>query len=291
MSLQPRAVLIHRQTEYSELIARHGTRDQARFFVAQRGGDLDELEIRHHRYRAVLERAGSAIPVTWRRGSVERADVSRFLFAEDDIVIVVGQDGLVANVAKYLAGQPVIGINPEPARNPGVLVPHRAEALADLLRKPGRVEERVMVEGRLDDGQRVLALNEVYVGHPTHQSARYRIAVPAGEESQSSSGLIITTGTGSTGWCSSIALSRQSPLRLPAPTEPRLLYFVREAWPSPATGTALTEGELDRGRLRVTVESDALVAFGDGMESDALTLTWGQTLDVGIAGERLRLVH
>jgi hypothetical protein len=43
-------------------------------------------------------------------------------------------------------------------------------------------------------------------------------------------------------------------------------------------------------RLRVTVESDRLVAFGDGVESDALELTWGQTVRVGRANERLRLV-
>ena len=36
---------------------------------------------------------------------------------------MVGQDVLVANVAKYLSGQPVIGVNPEPERNSGVLVP------------------------------------------------------------------------------------------------------------------------------------------------------------------------
>lgn len=32
-----------------------------------------------------------------------------------DIVVVIGQDGLVANTLKYLDGQPVIAINPDPA--------------------------------------------------------------------------------------------------------------------------------------------------------------------------------
>jgi hypothetical protein len=292
MSLQPRVVLVHRQTEYAELVARHGTRDQARFFLKQRGRDLDELESRHHLYRAVLEQVGSGIPVEWRRGAVERADVGRFLFASEDIVVVVGQDGLVANVAKYLAGQPVIGIDPEPGHNAGVLVTHGSDAVGDLLRHPDQVEQRTMVEALLDDGQRLLALNEVFVGHPSHQSARYLVQTSAaGPEHQSSSGIIITTGTGATGWGSSIARAIKSELVLPAPAEPRLLFFVREAWPSPATGTTVTEGELTGSRLRVVVESDRLVAFGDGMESDPLTLTFGQTLDIGLAPERLNLVR
>ena len=66
---------------------------------------------------------------------------------------------------------------------------------------------------------------------------------------------------------------------------------MREAWPSPATGTRLVEGTLAGAEeLRLTVESDRLVAFGDGIESDALELTWGQTVRVGIEARRLRLV-
>lgn len=42
---------------------------------------------------------------------IKRAHFDRFVFAPEDVVIAVGQDGLVANVAKYLDGQPVLGIN------------------------------------------------------------------------------------------------------------------------------------------------------------------------------------
>lgn len=227
----------------------------------------------------------------WRRGSVERSDVPRFLFSPDDVVMVVGQDGLVANVAKYLDGQPVIGINPEPDRNAGVLVTHAAGEVADLLRATDQVAERTMVEARLDDGQHLLALNEVFVGHPSHQTARYDLHTPDGSgEAQASSGVIVATGTGATGWCRSVALERHSSLALPAPAEPRLVWFVREAWPSPATRTTLTEGELVGTELALTITSDRLVAFGDGIEADALTVTWGQTVRIGTSSKALRLV-
>ena len=52
--------------------------------------------------------------------------------------------------------------------------------------------DRVAAEA--DDGQRLLALNEVFVGHTSHQSARYRVTFGDAEERQSSSGVIVATG-------------------------------------------------------------------------------------------------
>ncbi|MFF2043415.1 hypothetical protein ACFVVX_23640 [Kitasatospora sp. NPDC058170] len=298
MSLAPRAVLVRRRTEYEELLAHHGTPGQAAFFLSSRGRSADEVEQRHHRQADALARAAAAVPLDWRRTRVERADLPRFLFEPEDVVVVVGQDGLVANVAKYLDGQPVIGVDADPGRNPGVLVRHRAEALPALLpaavaRSGARhLEERTMVEAVADDTQRLLALNEVYVGQPGHQTARYRLAVDgSAAEPQASSGVLIGTGTGATGWCRSTWLERGGPIDLPSPAAPELGWFVREAWPSPATGTSRVHGLLGDGQqLVLTVESERLVAFGDGIEADALELTWGQSVRVGVAATRLRLL-
>jgi hypothetical protein len=292
MTLAPRVVIVHRRTELEELVAHHGTRGQAAFFLDSRGRSLAEVEARHAATHNALAVATAAIPIDWRRGAVERADLARFLFAPDDIVVVVGQDGLVANVAKYLDGQPVIGINSDPARNPGVLVQHEPVAVPDLLRSRTAVERRTMVEALTDDGQTLRALNEIYVGHSSHQTARYTLAAPhAAPEPQASSGLIVATGTGATGWCRSAWLERHSPIALPAPTDGRLVWFVREAWPSPASQTSHTEGTLTDTALAVTVESDHLVVFGDGVEEDNLGLAWGQRVTITRSQLTLSLVQ
>ncbi|MFF3457327.1 hypothetical protein ACFYXH_23995 [Streptomyces sp. NPDC002730] len=299
MSLAPRAVLVHRATEYEELLARHGTHGQADFFLSSRGRSIQEVTERHHRARRALADVAAAVPLAWRQTRVERADLDRFLFGPEDVVVVVGQDGLVANAAKYLSGQPVVGIDTDPGRNPGVLVRHRAADAAKLLPAAasggGAVDELTMVEAVADDTQRLLALNEIYLGPPGHQTARYRLSTGADAartEPQASSGVLVGTGTGATGWLRSLWQQRGSSLPLPGPADPQLIWFVREAWPSPATGTTLVEGVLAHAeRLRLTVESDRLVAFGDGIETDALDLTWGQTVRLGIAGTALRLLH
>ena len=292
-----RAVLVERPTEYAELLARHGTPEQARFFLAGRGQEIETVERRHGVAEEVRTRVLAQIPVDWRRATVQRAELDRFLFEPEDVVLVVGQDGLVANMAKYLDGQPVIGLNPEPDRYPGVLVPHPPQAAADLLADVAagreRAEPLTMASAALDDGQTLLALNELFVGHRTHQSARYTLSHGPETERQSSSGVIFATGTGATGWAASIARERAHPVELPAPTDPSLAFFVREAWPSPATGTELTEGAFGPpASVRITCElGEGGVVFADGIETDRLELQWGQTVTITTADRRLMLVR
>jgi hypothetical protein len=121
-TLAPRVVVVSRHTELDELLARHATHAAAAYFLRERGRDLGEVEARHAAQHAALTEVGASIPSAWRRGQVDRDDLPRFLFGPEDLVVAVGQDGLVANVAKYLHGQPVVGVDPEPGRNPGVLV-------------------------------------------------------------------------------------------------------------------------------------------------------------------------
>jgi NAD kinase len=293
----PRVVIVTRSTPYEALLERHATRGQAQFFLETRGEDIEVVEQAHRRFEHALGFVLQSIPSKWRRAQVDRNDLDRFLFEPEDIVAAVGQDGLVANVAKYLDGQAVIGINPLPDVFDGVLVPHRAEAAPDLIagvaQRRVELEHRTMAEAKLDDGQRLLALNEVFIGHRTHQSARYRLAVAGDEERHSSSGLIVSTGTGATGWARSINLSRGSVLDLPKPEDKRLAFFVREAFPSVATGTDVTCGLIERGKALAVVSemNEDGVIFGDGIEDDHLDFAWGQHVQVQVAHSSLSLVR
>jgi len=239
-----------------------------------------------------------ALPAEQRRAHVLRDELDRFLFAEDDVVVVVGQDGLVPNTAKYLRGQLVVGVNPDPQRFEGVLCPHLAEDFAAVLDWLSRRDAHYAVEGRTlaravrEDGQLLLALNEVFVGHQSHQSARYRLTARGQTERQSSSGVICATGTGASGWVRSIVEQSKPELTLPGPQDGALAWFVREPWPSVYTGTELSFGLVDGpGQLALTSEMQhGGVVFADGIEQDRLEFLEGQQVEIGLAEHRLNLV-
>lgn len=294
-TLSPRVVFVTRPTRLELLVARHGTLSQARFFLRTREQSIDPLRDEHEQATAALATGRRTVPRAWRQAQVTRDDLCRFVFEPQDIVVAIGQDGLVANVAKYLTGQPVVGVNPHAGR-PGVLVRHRADDLPGVLAAAGAdelsVEVRTMVQAQTDDGQRLCALNEIFVGHRSHQSARYCLELGGEPERQSSSGVIVTTGTGASGWSRSIYRERGTSWALPEPTEPSLAFFVREAWPSPWTRVDTTEGRLD-GTAPLVIRSEmdeGGVVFGDGIEKDRFELRFGATVTMTRAPHALKLV-
>lgn len=284
----PRLVVAHRHTQLEVLLAEHATLSAAEFFLHARGQDLAPIIAADEAQRRALDEVTSAAPDDWRRAVIERGELSRFLFEPDDTVVVVGQDGLVANVAKYLSGQTVLGVAPGQV---GLLCRARPSDVRPLLSgalQP-QFSPRGMVEARVDDGQVLTALNEVFVGDVGHQSARYRLEVGARAESQSSSGLIVGTGTGATGWLASLWQQSSPSFALPASDARDLAFFVREAWPG-AGHASLVSGVLAHDAvLRLRAES-SLVAFGDGIESDRLRIEWGQEVVVCRSPRELRLV-
>ena len=185
MSLTPRVVVVHRRTEYDELLARHGTHGQAAFFLSHPGP-------RHRRARGPARRPAPGPRGRQRRRSRSTGGAAassaptsaRFLFAPDDVVVVVGQDGLVANVAKYLDGQPVIGIDPEPGRNAGragaPTRPATCRRRCSRSHADRRRRSAPWSRAELDDGQRLLALNEIFVGPSQPPDGALRAEPPAG---------------------------------------------------------------------------------------------------------------
>lgn len=290
----PRAVLLTRPTAYRQLLQAHGTHGQARFFLEQRGRAIEPLVKADERQTNAVRTVAQAIPADWRQARVDRSDLDRFLFEPDDIVLAVGQDGLVANSARFLTTQVVVGFNPDPSQYDGILVPHSPHEAAHVLsRAAGRdgVLARTMIEARLDDGSRLKALNEIFVGQPTHQSARYRISTDRSSERHSSSGLIVASGTGCTGWARSICGERAASPALPTPWERAAVFLVREAFPSRATGTSITAGRLEGSALTLVSEMDTGVIFADGIESDRLRFGWGQQVEIGCADQPLNLLE
>lgn len=294
--LIPRVLVVTRRSELTLLVNEHGTREQARFAVREEGRNFEELVRRDQAQRAAVAKVTAGIPTAWRRALIDRDDLTTFLFDPRDIIVAVGQDGLVPNVAKYLESQFVIGINPDPESYAGILARHRPgdarELIALAVNERIDFEARTMVAARLDDGQTLRALNEVFVGHRSHQSARYRLVVGDVDERQSSSGIIVATGTGATGWARSIASGRTTTVPAPEPDGQALTLYVREAFAAPGYGTRLTAAMLAGDpAVAISEMSDGGVIFGDGIEADFLRFSWGRRVEITVAEHPLRLVR
>ena len=284
--------MVRRRTEYESLLHEHGTPQMAEFRLRQRGVSLEDVERRHTAIVGAAETVLGRVPTTWRKTWVLREDLDRFRFDPEDLIVAVGLDGLVPNVAKYLNGQPVIGVNPLGWDQQ--MMHFTADDIGGLYAtRSFRLERRTMVEAELEDGRKLFGLNELFCGHRTHQSAKYDLSYNGTVEYQSSSGVIITTGTGATGWASSIASATGlKQAALPTPTAPQIYFLVREAWSSSFTGSDIVSGPVDPN-VSLTITSkmqEGGALFGDGIESDALDFGWGATATFRVSDRTLNLV-
>ncbi len=299
-------VLVTRKTRLQQLVERFNSRGQARFYIEHAGGDFSDYAAEDDAYTRSLDGLHRALDLGLRVQTLERAIVPTFLFAPTDLVVAVGQDGLVANVAKYAGAQPIVAVNPDPARFDGVLLPFQPAqaraAVSRMLDGSARVREVTLAVARLADGQRLLAFNDLYIGARTHVSARYSIRLGDGNETQSSSGVLVSTGAGSTGWLSSVfnmaagvaaftGGTAGTPPQL-AWEDPRLLFVVREPFASKQSTIRLVAGTIGPGQA-LTIESHMPtggVIFSDGVEADALGFDAGAIVTIAAAEQRTRLV-
>src|SRR6516162_9590091 len=117
-------VVVTRKTRLEELVERFNTRKQAKFYIEHMGLDFSGYEQEHEVYAAALGLLKKELGEFGRKMQfIDWTYLPNFLFAPDDAVVTVGRDGLVVNTAKYLDGQAIVAVNPDPSRIDGVLLP------------------------------------------------------------------------------------------------------------------------------------------------------------------------
>lgn len=299
-------VVVKRKTTLEELLRRHATTSQARFYVESRGQSHDFYSQQHEHYHKGLDQVLRALPGALRRQVIEKEELPTYQFAANDLVVVVGDDGLLVNTAKYIRGLSVISVNADPKNFDGVLASCTTATFSDLLKMTfeGKVnsEALTMAEAQLEDGQSLYALNDLFIGKSSHASARYTIEHDGKQERQSSSGVIVSTGTGSTGWLTSVMVGAHglatkeafSPETVAFPRDADYLKFVvREPFPSKITGTSAVYGNVTTKKyLKIASNmAEGGVIFGDGIESDYLEFNAGRYVVIKPADQKVYLIH
>ncbi|MDX1695189.1 MAG: hypothetical protein R3208_15595 [Ketobacteraceae bacterium] len=303
MAADRKVVLVKRQTRYEELLAQYNTESQAAFVIESRGDSFQDYKEEHFTYQDSLEAACKAIKAQCRLQVIDRSFLPNFVFGKDDIIMVIGQDGLVANTVKYLSGQAVIAVNPDRTRFDGILLPFGVTdvepILTDVRRDHFQVKTITMAEARMNDGQRLLAVNDLFIGPQQQTSAWYEITLQNSSEFQSSSGVIVSTGLGSTGWLKSIFAGASGVVGSHSNQDASfgwdadyLRYVVREPFPSKATGTSIVYGDIAKGTTMTLTSKmgQGGVIFSDGMLDDFLDFNSGAIASIGTAKEQGNLV-
>lgn len=302
-------IIVTRKTEFDDLVVRFNTKAQAKFYLEQAGQSFETIQVAHDKHQAVLSQVRKAVPNTIKSQTIDRELVPRFMFGEDDLIITVGQDGLVSNTAKYLTGQPILAVNPDPDRFDGILLPFTTDTvekqLYTTLHGPLQVKQVTLAKAEMADGQTLLAFNDFFIGANSHVSARYKIEIGDRQENQSSSGIIVSTGAGSTGWLQSVYAGAAGVIealggqvippanggRLNWDTE-HLVYSVREPFPSKATQTSIVHGIFTKETpLKITSQMATNgIIFSDGVEADYLEFNSGAELTLSTAPTKASLI-
>lgn len=333
------AVIVRNKTRLEQLTEKFNTSEQAKFYVQSKqsayfgknsGGlknagfnpkvkihpkddklkttnDFSIYEEENRNFYAALNTVKSNLEGVLKIKVIFQDFLSNYIFSENDLVIVLGQDGLVANTAKYVNGIPIIAVNPDELRYDGVLLPYRPDNFMNgvhaLLSNTFSKMNVTMAEVKLNDGQKLLAFNDFFIGISSHSSARYQISFRNHKENQSSSGIIVSTGAGSTGWMSSLfnmangmikSFSKGQQIKYEPINreEETLLFVVREPFVSKTSQANISAGQIFFGE-QLTVESfmpQKGIIFSDGIQTDFLEFNSGAIAEIGIAKEKAILI-
>ena len=326
MHASPSIALVTITTRLKGLLAKYGTKGAAKFrlrtarehFATAAGSaetataidaasDFDEYVEEDAHYRRAVDTVKEAIGgLGFNLIDVERRYLATCDFRHTTLIVVVGPDGLVANTAKYVGNLPIVAINPDPARIDGQLLPFQVRDARSIVQRTldrqVKTTEITLARASLPDGQTLLAFNDFFVGRRSHASARYVLYWQAASEVQSSSGLIVSTGAGSTGWLSSVFnMSRgvngwiggkAGEVPKIGWSDRQLAWVVREPFSSRTTGVEMVAGMIDESMV-LRIESlmpQQGVIFSDGIENDFLEFNSGVVAEFTVAPQKTRLV-
>ena len=300
------AIIIKNKTRLETLIERFNTKAQAKFYIERSGGDFSDYEKEHEIFQSSLSTIQRNLSTILKNKIVERSFLPSFIFNDKQVVVTVGQDGLVANTAKYVKQIPIVAVNPDPERFDGILLPFNSTnflvAIEKVIDNNYNSKLTAFAEAKLNDGQRLLAFNDLFIGATSHVSARYQITYNNKTEEQSSSGIIVSTQAGSTGWLSSIfnmsfgihkfvekdnAKKKYAKLK-----DNQLMFAVREPFASKKTQVDTAAGIITRQSkliIQSLMPSNGLI-FSDGIETDFLKFNSGAIATIGIASEKANIV-
>jgi len=208
--MNPSVLVAIKRSKWERDIIHYGSEDAVKkIYILQNNGyeRIHSSHIRQLQARDALKQAlGNA-------EYIYREELTRVNFSDYDLVITLGGDNHFVHVSQFIKDTPVAGINSDPETSSGVLLHFTIDSFINQI-KTGinlnnlEIDYWTGIEGELHfpDGQIVKtgrALSEISIRNSfAEHMSRYILSTDKITEEQKCSGLLLATGTGSTGWFS-----------------------------------------------------------------------------------------
>lgn len=223
--------------------------------------------------------------------SSRRVHLTSKMCRNRDLIIAIGGDGTFLRAAHHIGSTPVLAVSSDIRYNEAFYAQatpaNFVRKFKMLLKGKFKIRKLPRLQVKLNGSYlQLMAINEVFVGsrHPYHTS-RYWITIHGKKEFQKSSGVLITTRTGSTGWAKS-AYKKSLNIQ-----KNGFGYVVREPYIGRLTKSKLLGGTLPRKDVvKITSSLHEGIVVIDSSEK-VHKFTNGDKLEVKISKQPLNYVE
>lgn len=258
----------------------------------QEGSNVDTIIASHQTQQESLSKLRQIFDASQ---FIERDALDTSIDDDADLVVAFGGDNHFTYVSHFVKKALILGVNSDPQRSDGALTSISAvdleRALQAIAAGEYDIEEWTRLEATVNGKTQPLATSELYVGENERKSmSRYVLKHGDKEETQKSSGLLITTGAGSTGWYDS-ACRYLHPEGSPFPrTAKQMVFLATEPFKGRLNQSKMLEGVVQEGEtltIKSLNDSEGIVSVDSLAE---ISFNRGAALEVRISDSPLKVL-
>ena len=228
---------------------------------------------------------------------VPRDELTREIAAKADMVIALGGDNHFQYVSHFLDNSGLImGINSDPLRSEGNLIYLTTSDFENVLKKMQQgdfyMERWTRLEVQLNGEVLELATSELFLGEKERKyMSRHILTIRERTEEQKSSGLLVATGAGSTGWYDSACRYLYPDGNWFSGTAGIARFLVTEPFHGKLSGYSVLEGVLEAGDELIvrSLNDSAGILSIDSLEE--YEFNRGASASIQISDKPLRVVR
>lgn len=139
----------------------------------------------------------------------DRDKLNKKQFKNKDLIIAVGGDGTFLRAAQFVGKQILFGVNADTKNKEGFLMKANKnnfeKKIERIINNKAKITKLTRLEANINNKRiGTLALNEFFVGsRKSYHAAKYVMQIGNKKERQKSSGILVSTPTGSYAWAKS----------------------------------------------------------------------------------------